>query len=168
MANNETYLDRNCALAICVRKSSCRLLLLLATCTWLPYLLNLDKILALKSITIACYELIWLKLVRCMLQLNTDLLNPRFFKTPSKSNHKSFTILANTILLISISRTNFRFPWKFEKSLFYCITWFMASSVIIEYSRLNWLISAAEKKSVFELFLKLILKRKKVVTWARY
>ena len=59
-----------------------------------------------------------------MLQWNSDFSNPRFLKNPDNSNQKLFTCKLTLDLFhcinfdssSPISRTNFRFPWRFGKS----------------------------------------------------
>ena len=67
-----------------------------------------------------------LRNTRIVLQWNPDFSNPHFFDPPDNSNQKLFPLLSRTLqfyhrfLELPISRTNLRFPWRFEKSGFHC------------------------------------------------
>ena len=69
------------------------------------------------------------------IQKNPDFSNPHFFEPPDNSNQKVVpSPQSNTVIFTSdfsanspISRTNLRFPWRFEKSGFHCITCFISS-----------------------------------------
>ena len=60
------------------------------------------------------------------IQWNPDFSNPRFLKHPDNSNQKSFPLdlfhcnFYPRYFELPISRTNFRFTWRFEKSGFHC------------------------------------------------
>ena len=62
------------------------------------------------------------------MQLNPDISNPHFFEPSDNSKQKSFpSPQSNIVILVTpdflkypIFRTNFRLPWRFEKSGFNC------------------------------------------------